>query len=224
MCAIRSQGQTPAPPRASVLPRLLAVWPALMLAAGLQASPVSTTSPASPTSPTSEASSAAAPLELKFSQFFRQPIGDRGLVLSDALQAADGREVRLVGYMVAQEQPQPGRFWLTPRPVRMSEHADGEADDLPPATVTVRLDPSQQDRLIPHQDGLLVLTGRLRVGRLEDDTGRVSWVRLELSPDALAAQPGAPAAAGHAHAAALASAPATASAPAPTPSARPFTH
>ena len=41
--------------------------------------------------------------------------------------------------------------------VRMSEHADGEADDLPPATVTVRLDPSQQDRLIPHQDGLLVL-------------------------------------------------------------------
>lgn len=163
----------------------MAALPALLLATGLQASPTSESS--------SVPAPSAAPLELKFSQFFRQPIGDRGLVLSDALQAADGREVRLVGYMVAQEQPQPGRFWLTPRPVRMSEHADGEADDLPPATVTVRLAPAQQDRLIPHQDGLLVLTGRLRVGRAEDETGRVSWVRLELPPDALAAQPGAPA-------------------------------
>jgi hypothetical protein len=191
MCANRSRGLTLAPHRSSFRRRLLAGLPAWLLAAGLQAAP-NAESPSVP-------ARAAAPLELKFSQFFRQPIGDRGLVLSDALRAADGQEVRLVGYMVAQEQPQPGRFWLTPRPVRMSEHADGEADDLPPATVTVRLDPSQQDRLIPHQDGLLVLTGRLRVGRAEDETGRVSWVRLELPPDALAAQPGAPAPAAHPH-------------------------
>ncbi|MBB3197252.1 hypothetical protein [Roseateles terrae] len=204
-----------APLRPFLHPRLLAALPALMLAAGLQASPASEAAPLA---------AVAAPLDIKFSQFFRQPIGDRGLVLSDALRAADGREVRLVGYMVAQEQPQPGRFWLTPRPVRMSEHADGEADDLPPATVTVRLDPSQQDRLIPHQDGLLVLTGRLRVGRVEDETGRVSWVRLELSPDALAAQPGAPAAAhGHAYAAPT-PAPATGIAPTPAPAALPPTH
>jgi len=135
--------------------------------------------------------------DIKFSQFFRLPVGDQGLALSDTLLAADGQDVRLVGYMVSQEQPRPGRFWLTPRPVRMSEHADGEADDLPPATVTVLLDPAQQDRLVAHRDGLLVLTGRLRVGRAEDDTGRVSWVRLELAPEALASQPGAPAAAPH---------------------------
>jgi hypothetical protein len=145
-------------------------------------------------------SPAAAPLDLKFSQFFRQPIGDRGLALSDTLLAAEGREVRLVGYMVAQEQARPGRFWLTPRPVRMSEHADGEADDLPPSTVTVQLAPSQQDRLVAHQDGLLVLTGRLRVGRFEDESGRVSWVRLELPPEALAAAPGGLARPAQAHA------------------------
>ena len=105
--------------------------------------------------------------------------------MSDALRAAHGRPVRLVGYMVAQEQPMVGRFLLTPRPVRMSEHADGEADDLPPATVSVLLDASQHDRIVPHQSGLIALTGQLEVGRLEDLSGRVSWVRLVLGPDAV---------------------------------------
>ncbi|OWQ44943.1 hypothetical protein CDL60_21790 [Roseateles noduli] len=135
-------------------------------------------------------SSAASPAasDLKFSQFFKSPIGPAGLELSDALRAADGRPVRLVGYMVAQEQARPGRFWLTPRPVRMSEHADGEADDLPAAAVTVLLDPSQQERLVAHRDGLVVLTGTLSIGRVEDESGRVSWIRLQLPPGALEAQ------------------------------------
>lgn len=140
--------------------------------------------------------------DLKFSQFFKSPIGPAGLELSDVLRAADGRPVRLVGYMVAQEQARPGRFWLTPRPVRMSEHADGEADDLPAATVTVLLDPSQQDRLVAHRDGLVSLTGTLSVGRVEDETGRVSWIRLRLPPGALeaeAASASRPDGAGHRH-------------------------
>lgn len=135
----------------------------------------------------SDAASAAA-ADLKFSQFFKSPIGPAGLELSDALRASDGRPVRLVGYMVAQEQARPGRFWLTPRPVRMSEHADGEADDLPAAAVTVLLDPSQRERLVAHRDGLVVLTGTLSIGRVEDETGRVSWIRLQLPPGALEAQ------------------------------------
>ncbi len=146
------------------------------------------------------AASAAGPQDLKFAQFFRQPVGERGLELSDTLRAAQGRPVRLVGYMVAQEQPQPGRFWLTPRPVRMSEHADGEADDLPASTVTVVLDPAQRERLVAHRQGLVVLTGQLQVGRVEEATGRVSWVRLQLPPDALDATPAAgPSAHAHPH-------------------------
>jgi hypothetical protein len=140
-------------------------------------------------SPSAEPSpAAAAPMDLKFSQFFKSPIGPAGLELSDTLRAADGRPVRLAGYMVAQEQARPGRFWLTPRPVRMSEHADGEADDLPAATVTVLLDPAQRERLVAHRDGLVVLTGTLSIGRAEDETGRVSWIRLQLPPGALAAE------------------------------------
>lgn len=137
----------------------------------------------------------ATPLE--FASFFRQPVGPRGLEPGEALRAADGQTVRLVGYMVAQEQAQAGRFMLTPRPVRLSKHADGEADDLPPSTVTVLLDPGQQDRVVVHSPGLLALTGRLQVGRAEDPSGRVSWVRLLLGPQAVAGSALAAQPAGH---------------------------
>jgi hypothetical protein len=124
------------------------------------------------------------PPELTFASFFRLPVGPRGLEVSDTLRRADGRTVRLVGYMVQQEQPVPGRFLLTPRPVQMSEHADGDANDLPPATVTVLLDASQRDRVPVHRAGPVALTGRLLLGR-EESAGRVSWFRLQLAPEAL---------------------------------------
>ena len=122
--------------------------------------------------------------ELRFRDFFSTPIGPLGLDLSDTLRQADGQTVRLTGYMVQQELSSPGRFMLTPRPVQMSEHADGEADDLPPATVVVVLDPSQADWQVPHVRGLVSVSGQLRVGRLEDSSGRVSWVGLQLGADA----------------------------------------
>lgn len=140
---------------------------------------------------------AAQPLTLAFTDFFAQPVGPRGLVPTAALKAAVGREVQLTGFMVRREQPQAGRFLLTPRPVTMAEHADGEADDLPAATVTVVLDPAQQDRLVAFQPGPLTLTGRLAYGPAEDASGRVSWLRLHLPPNALAAQ--ASAASPHSH-------------------------
>jgi hypothetical protein len=65
----------------------------------------------------------------------------------------------------------------------MSEHADGEADDLPAATVMVYLDPSQQGWKLAHARGLLELRGTLSVGRFEEADGRVSWVRLQLAPE-----------------------------------------
>ncbi len=124
---------------------------------------------------------------VRFDEFFRHPIGSRGLEWSPSLLAADTRQVRLVGYMVKQDQPPKGRFLLAPRPVQMSEDADGVADDLPPGTVTVLLDPTQRERSVVHQAGLIAVTGRLDIGRHEASSGRVTWMRLQLAPDALAA-------------------------------------
>lgn len=148
--------------------------PSLLLAAALSLSPL--------------VSGAAAPVELHFTDFFAQPIGPRGLEPSARLLAAHGKPVRLTGFMVRRELPQAGSFLLTPVPITMAEHADGEADDLPPSAVTVILATGQRDRLVAFQPGPMTLTGRIEFGAAEDATGRVSWLRLHLDPAALAAE------------------------------------
>ena len=64
---------------------------------------------------------------LAFKHFYKLPVGSHGLEISDVLRSASGKERKIVGYMVQQERPHLGRFLLSPRPVQMSEHADGEA-------------------------------------------------------------------------------------------------
>ncbi len=132
----------------------------------------------------SNAASAQIPPELFFKEFFNLPIGSKTLEMSGRLSSANGQIVRMTGYMVQQEVPHLGRFMLSPRPVQMSEHADGEADDLPAALVTVYLDDAQKDWLIPYTRGLVAITGHLSVGRLEESDGRVSWVRIVLPAQA----------------------------------------
>ena len=123
-------------------------------------------------------------LELRFADFYQQPQGPQGPQMTELLRHADGQKVRLVGFMVQQEVPSLGRFMLSPRPVQLSEHADGDADDLPLALATVYLDAEQQDWVVPYTRGRIALTGHLELGRKEESDGRVSWVRLRLPAQA----------------------------------------
>ena len=146
----------------------------LLLSSAIHSVGYAQTSPALPANDTS----------LKFRDFYRLPIGPKGLEMSEALLDRNGHSVKIIGYMVQQEVATPGQFMLTPRPVQMSEHADGEADDLPAALVLVKLAPDQQDWAIPHVRGLIQIHGVLAVGRQEARDGRISWVQLQLDPDA----------------------------------------
>jgi hypothetical protein len=125
-----------------------------------------------------------APLVLRFRDFYQSPIGPAGLQMSATLRAAHAQRVRLTGYMVAQEVPLAGHFFLTSLPVTMSAHADGEADDLPPSTVLVQMPEPESALPVLATPGLLQLTGRLQVGRFEMPDGRVVWLRLLLEPSA----------------------------------------
>lgn len=127
---------------------------------------------------------AEGPPTLQFKDFYKQPAGPKGLELGAALLAQNGRRVQVTGYMVQQEIATPGQFLLAPRPVQMSEHADGEADDLPAALVLVTLAPDQQTWVVPHLRGLIQIHGVLTVGRQEARDGRISWVQVQLDPDA----------------------------------------
>ena len=120
-------------------------------------------------------------ITLPFSDFFQRPVGSEGLILKERMLQAQGRQVRLTGYMVQQEKVAPGQFLLAQRPILMSQHADGEADDLPPVTVLVELSPEQQDSCVAYTRGVIDVVGELDVGRKEGSDGRVSWVRLRLS-------------------------------------------
>ncbi len=61
--------------------------------------------------------------ELRFRDFFCVPVGQKGLEISDTWRLAHGQTVRLVGYMVHQENPAPGRFMLAQRQVQRSRPA-----------------------------------------------------------------------------------------------------
>jgi len=119
--------------------------------------------------------------ELKFNEFFVQPVGKRGLELTPRLRGLDGKRVRILGYMVRQEQPPPGRILLSPMPAEIHEHDNGLADDLPPSLVFVSV-PTVPQEPVPHVPGLMLLIGTLSVGNRVEPDGRISAVRLTLDP------------------------------------------
>lgn len=120
--------------------------------------------------------------ELKFSEIFRLPVGRYGLEPSEKLESLDGRRVRMIGYMVHQEDPAPGRLILVPFPLSTAEDSDGMADDLPPSQVFVHLPDGQQTLTLPFVPQLLAVEGQLSIGPEAEPDGRISNVRLILDP------------------------------------------
>ncbi len=117
--------------------------------------------------------------DLKFREFFKLPVGPRGLEPTEKLLGLNGKRVRLLGYMVNAEEPSPGPFILAPMALSLAEKEDGPADDIPATVVFVHIKQGE-GRVVPHIPGLLKLTGMLSVGSQEEPDGRVSVVRLQL--------------------------------------------
>ena len=135
-----------------------------------------------------QASSSAAALppapedvtDLAFAEFFG-PIGDRGLEYSDKLRGLAGRRVRLVGFMVREQERVPGLFRLAGWPIVVETQGLCSVDDTPPSTAYVIV-PDAGQKLPPWRPGRLLLTGTLEVGARAEADGRNSFVRLVLDP------------------------------------------
>jgi hypothetical protein len=127
--------------------------------------------------------SQARPLELQ--AFFKLPIGPKGLEVTQKVLDASGHLVRLTGFMVKNEMPLQGAFMLAPRPIQLSEHADGDANDLPASVCWVYLDNSQKNWLVPHIPGPVTVEGHFTLKRVEAPDGSISWFHLQLAPDAI---------------------------------------
>ena len=118
---------------------------------------------------------------IKFGEFFRMPIGPRGLEPTEKLMALNGKPVRLVGYMVREENPTAGRFLFSPLRLTLGDEDESLSDDLPATTVFVHFREAK-DKSVPYITGLIQLTGLLEVGAMDEADDRVSAVRLVLNP------------------------------------------
>lgn len=161
----------------------LALTLAMLCAAGCSGQPAKTPSTAS------DSREWTSTEELKFSDFFKLPVGPKGLEPTPRLLSLDGKRVRVTGYMVQEEEPQPGLFILTPAPTFITEVEDGPADYLPPASLFVHLPPTVAGKIVKYAPGHWSLIGTLRVGGQEEPNGRVSHVRLVLDEPVLIRSP-----------------------------------
>jgi hypothetical protein len=118
--------------------------------------------------------------ELKFKDFYKMPVGPKGLEPSERLLRLRNQRVRILGYMVQAEEPVPGIFLLAPVPVSIPEKEDGPSDDLPGATLFVHMPPQDADKVLAFRPGLWELEGKLELGPREEANGRVSYTRLIL--------------------------------------------
>jgi hypothetical protein len=119
--------------------------------------------------------------ELKFTDFFKLPMGRLGPEITDRVKNLDGVQVRILGFMVHQSEPWPNAFLLAPVPVQLHEEEYGQADDLPASTLYVRM-PEQNDAPVPFTPGLLLLTGTLHAGPRQIEGERRTWFTLDLNP------------------------------------------
>ena len=125
---------------------------------------------------------AATPAPLKFGEIFKMPVGPKGLEPTDATRALDGKRVRLVGYVVAQEGDSP-TLLLSPLPLMVGDEDEGLADDVPPTAVTVH--PASK-KALPKVSGLVEVVGVLALGGRQDAaTGRVTSIHITAEPKAV---------------------------------------
>lgn len=117
-----------------------------------------------------------------FQEFFKSPIGPKGMEFTPKALALQGQRVSLSGFMVKTDLLRQGRFFLAPKALEVNEADDGPANDLPVHTVLVKLDPSQASLVLAHQEGVMRIEGKLDIGREENNLGEVSWIRLLASP------------------------------------------
>lgn len=124
------------------------------------------------------------PIDIDFRDFYKTPIGPRGLEPTARLLGMKGQRVRIKGYMVQEEEPEKGFFMVAPMPVNIPEKEDGPSDDLPGSTVFVHMPKEDADKILAFRPGLWELVGTLELGGKEEANGRISYIRLMLDQPA----------------------------------------
>jgi hypothetical protein len=116
--------------------------------------------------------------EIKFSELLQNPVGVRGLALSDKAKTLNGKRVRITGHVALHENAPAGTFLLAPIPVQLHDDHYGLADDLPATTIFVSI-PSNGKGTLGNPRGVVTVTGVFHVGNHEEPDGRISTFRID---------------------------------------------
>ena len=115
---------------------------------------------------------------LAFTDFFKHPVGSRGLEPGARLLALAGTRVELAGYLVQRSDPS-GPLIVAPVPVVLGDEDESYADDLPAGVAYLHPLDARTAEVLQACRGALRVRGRLDIGRMPEDDGRMSFVRLQ---------------------------------------------
>lgn len=118
--------------------------------------------------------------ELSFQEFYKMPVGPRGLEPSDKLLSLNGKRVRIAGFMGEMERANKRHVIFSPVPLKPQPEEYGLCDDIPGIHVLVTV-PGNPDETVPFNPQPLLLTGILSVGVYSHE-GETSFVRMLLDP------------------------------------------
>jgi hypothetical protein len=101
-----------------------------------------------------------------------------GIAPTTKLLAANGKRVRVVGFMAQMEQPLSDGFYLTRHPLSCDEGGGGTGD-LPPDAIRIQVVAARSVG-VPFIPGPIEIIGVLQLGAKEHPDGGVSHVRILL--------------------------------------------
>ena len=126
--------------------------------------------------PAAQTASVKAAVPLKFNEILVPT--DRELKPSAKLLSLAGKRARIVGFMIDQEEPTKGTFYLWKRPVFNDESGAG-IGDVPPDAILVVVR-GAKNAVINHSSRPLEVTGILEVGPHTEENGASSMLRILL--------------------------------------------
>jgi len=114
---------------------------------------------------------------LKFEEIFVMPAGPKGLEYTAKARALAGKRVAFTGFMLRNNNIDPAIFFFCETQRAYDEREEGLADSLPPSMVQVIL-PVKQNSAPAWRRERIILYGTLELGSRQEQSGRVSHVRL----------------------------------------------
>lgn len=165
-----------------VLPVILLTGLGLLMLAGKDAATVAqnrdSAAGASADAPLAAPYVDSSSVALKFEEIFVMPAGPNGLEYTAKTRALDGKRVALTGFMLRNDNIDPAIFFFCETQHAYDEREEGLADSLPPSLVQVIL-PVKKNSAPAWRQEKLTLYGTLELGPRQEQSGRVSHIRLQ---------------------------------------------